>query len=344
MAPHAMMAGAPRVAVIGAGIAGASCARWLSNAGYAVQVFDKSRGAGGRMTTRRVDWTDAAGGVHQASFDHGAPGFQVRSPEFAAFIDQAAHDGLVFPWQPLGTCGRPQETLWVAGPDMPALCRHLLRGLTVQTLCQIDGLRRDAGGWTLMTKGETVAQGYAAVILAIPPAQAAPLLQPLRADWARQAQALPMLPDWTLMGLVSSDGDTSAWQWAQPADGVLASVIRQHGKPGRQSVPGMAHWVVHASTEWSARHIETPGAVVQAALQQALARWLGREPDWRYVVAHRWRYAVSPANARATEGDCWWDPGHGLGVCGDAWGGGGVEGAWRSARAMAAHLSDGAQP
>jgi len=38
-----------RIAVVGAGIAGLACARSLRNAGHAVRVFEKSRGAGGRM-------------------------------------------------------------------------------------------------------------------------------------------------------------------------------------------------------------------------------------------------------------------------------------------------------
>ena len=45
-----------RVGIVGAGVAGAACARALADAGCAVQVFDKSRGVGGRMATRRASW------------------------------------------------------------------------------------------------------------------------------------------------------------------------------------------------------------------------------------------------------------------------------------------------
>ena len=50
-----------RVAVVGAGLAGAVCAQQLSLSGWRVQVFDKSRGAGGRLATRRAQWQDAQG-------------------------------------------------------------------------------------------------------------------------------------------------------------------------------------------------------------------------------------------------------------------------------------------
>ena len=43
-----------RVAVVGAGISGLICARTLLDHGLAVTVFEKSRGVGGRMATRRT--------------------------------------------------------------------------------------------------------------------------------------------------------------------------------------------------------------------------------------------------------------------------------------------------
>lgn len=41
------------IAIIGAGIAGITAARTLAKAGHHVHVFEKSRGAGGRMSTPR---------------------------------------------------------------------------------------------------------------------------------------------------------------------------------------------------------------------------------------------------------------------------------------------------
>lgn len=66
-----------RVAVIGAGIAGISCARVLRDAGHAVRVFDKSRGIGGRMATRRGE---------SSSYDHGAQYFTARDPGFRQLV------------------------------------------------------------------------------------------------------------------------------------------------------------------------------------------------------------------------------------------------------------------
>ena len=46
---------AKRIAVIGAGMAGAVAARELHDAGHQVEVFDKSRGVGGRLSAKRYE-------------------------------------------------------------------------------------------------------------------------------------------------------------------------------------------------------------------------------------------------------------------------------------------------
>ena len=50
------------IAIIGAGMAGITAARTLVQAGHRVQVFEKSRGAAGRMSTRETVF---------GTFDHG---------------------------------------------------------------------------------------------------------------------------------------------------------------------------------------------------------------------------------------------------------------------------------
>ena len=68
-----------RVIVVGAGLSGLMAAQEIHNAGHEVIVFDKGRGVGGRLATRRID---------AATLDHGAQFFTVRTNEFAAHVDK----------------------------------------------------------------------------------------------------------------------------------------------------------------------------------------------------------------------------------------------------------------
>lgn len=341
-------AGNARVAIVGAGIAGATCARFLADAGHSVHLFDKSPGAGGRMATRRVEWATDNGVGHLSAFDHGTPGFTARSPEFVRFVEQAHRDGLLSRWAPaiaarsyvpLGESG-----LWVPVPDMPSLCRALLAGLPMNLGCSVDALRYGPGGWRVESAAAIVAEGFSDVVVAIPPQQAAALLQPHSAEWAHRARSLPMLPGWTLMGVTADAPAAPAWDLAWPTHGPLSWIVRDDAKPGRQRVSGLAHWVAHASAPWSQTHLESPAAEVQAVLQQALAQWLGRSLTWHHAAVHRWRYASVPradtSVPAVASSRCWWDAALRLGVCGDALGGAGVEGAWTSGRSLAAAITE----
>ncbi len=331
-----------QVAVIGAGIAGASCAHALTLAGLSVHVFDKSRGPGGRLATRRVEWIDREGQACTTRLDHGAVGITARTEAFQTFRDQALHAGWLAEWAPALAAGSsPAEDgdrLYVPVPDMPALCRRLLEGVAANWSFAVDRLHKNPLGWQVQAGGERHHLHFDAVVLALPPAQAAPLLSPYRRDWARHASVTPMQPCWTLMGVADAPEPALGWDLARPPTGLLAWVLRNDARPGRERVPGQAHWVAHARAGWSRRHLEQPAAWVQQQLQAALAECVGRPVDWHHCSVHRWRYALPQAHGTAPAVSVWWDAAQGLGVCGDFLGGCGVEGAWLSAQALSAAL------
>ena len=64
-----------KIAIIGSGITGCTLAVNLKE--YDITIFDKSRGVGGRLATRRAD---------NFVFDHGAPFFQIKTKEFYNFL------------------------------------------------------------------------------------------------------------------------------------------------------------------------------------------------------------------------------------------------------------------
>ena len=338
-----------QVAVVGAGLAGASCARALTLAGRSVHVFDKSGGPAGRLATRCVEWVDRLGQICTTRLDHGAAGITARSAAFQAFVDETLRAGGLEEWAPALAAGSlPAEDgqrLYVPVPDMPSLCRRQLVGAAATWSFAVDGLHKGALGWQVQAGSERHPQPFDALVLALPPAQAAALLCLHRRDWARHASIAPMQPCWTLMGIADTTNDAQeaslGWDLARPPTGPLARVLRNDARPGRSRVSGQAHWVVHARSGWSRQHLEQPAAWVQQQMQAALAEYLGRPVDWHHCAAHRWRYALPQAQEIAAAEAFWWDAAQGLGVCGDFLGGSGcsgVEGAWLSAQSLSAAM------
>ena len=298
-----------RVAVIGAGMAGLSCARALEAQGVAVTVFDKGRDPGGRVATR------VAGAF---TFDHGTPWLS------------APHGLPAEPW--LGS-------FWVGVPAMAALPLSL----AVPDMRQgrhVAYLHAQPAGWFIRHRtardtqpGLISAEGgeldgpYDRVVLAIPAPQAAPLLAACAcealADDVRHAK---MTPVWTLMA-----------GWAEPGGQdprdlreTLSMVVRDSSRPGRAIVPEC--WTAHADQAWSASHILDDPAAVQAELLSALMAGISRSAPPDFVAVHRWRYART---ATALGQPCI-DAGGGLVVCGDWCLGANVEHAIASGQAAAA--------
>lgn len=288
------------------------------------------------MATRRANWVDEQGSPQTTEFDHGAPWFYARHPRFRAVMARAERAGCVLPWQPQVHAAWPaprKRPAFVAAPQMPALCRHLLDDLPLTTGRAVQRLQRDSDGWHLVLEGGGSAGPFDQVMLALPPAQAAVLLAGHQDLWADEVVAVRMQACWTLMA-VSNDVD---WPWdaADIDRGPLARVVRNDRKPGRTPHLGYAGWVAHATPAWSAAHLEAPPIEVASALGTALAALLPAGPlHWHHRAAHRWRYAL-PADPAATGRDCLFDGELGLGVCGDYFGAGDVESAWRSGDELA---------
>jgi predicted NAD/FAD-dependent oxidoreductase len=311
------------VAMIGAGLAGLACARVLQGAGMAVTVFDKSRGVGGRLCTRRgEDW--------QA--DHGAQYFTARSPEFQALVAKWLEAGVVAEWRPQRAVFGPHEASageavrrYVGVPGMSAPAKALAAGLTVRTGYTVQALRRVDGGWQLDTAEHgLLPEVYQAVLLGVPAAQAEPLLRPVQVSLADVAAGHRLLPSWTVMARFDARPDLP-FEAAFVNEGPLRWVARNSSKPGRT---GRECWVLQASAVWSAAHLEEVPETAGRMLVAAFRALGGPEPA--AVSVHRWRYAdCEPATTGSV-----WQPESGLGLCGDWLLGGRVEGAWTCGREL----------
>ena len=322
------------IAVVGAGLAGLSCAQALLQAGHTVHVFDKARGPSGRMSTRRAEDDN---GPWQC--DHGAQYFTARDATFRAEVALWQQAGVAALWDARlasfdgSSWSTPETPLerFVATPRMtsPAawLVQHLGEPALAQWQTTVQLLGHTERGWTITSAEHGLhSPRYSAVLLAVPAPQAVPLLAPVAPAGAALAASARMRGSWAVM-LRYASPVTLPWEGAFINTGPLRWVARDSSKPGRT---GQETWLLHASPEWSEAHIEDSAEAVTTALLAAFAALGGPTP--LAATAHRWRYAdTEPA---LTQGS-WWDAQMRLGLCGDWLHGGKVEGAWLSGRALA---------
>jgi hypothetical protein len=279
------------IAVIGAGISGLAAAARLARVGVRVQVFEKSRGIGGRMATRRIATPAGA-----AQFDHGAQFFTVREPSFRTAVEGWIAAGAAAQWRaPFTklTAGAPSllrdEARFVGSPGMNATAKALAQGLEVTTSARVTALERAAGGWRLACEDARETPLFDAVIVATPAEQAAPLLAPVAPAMAAEASLAVTAPCWA--GLFAFDAPVEfPFEALRIADhAVIDWIARDSAKPGRNE--SLVSFVVHARTDWTRAHLEDAPEMAVSALRAALCEFLGATRTPIAEAAHRWRYA-----------------------------------------------------
>ena len=319
-------------AIIGAGIAGLTCARTLRQAGEQVTVFEGADTVGGRMATQDTSF---------GSFDTGAQYFTVRDARFARVLEATAPD-VARRWSAsavrvLDAEGRvveapppPREAHWVATPSMRALPERWAAPLAQAGALQLDTrvlrIQRDAMDatrWQLQTQSSNSANpiraGFDGVILALPASNVRELLSHSKqlADLAKPLEDVEVAPCWTLTvaypHAVQPGLHTLGPQWnaARSTHHRVSWLARESSKPGRTQVE---RWTIQASPQWSREHENDDAQRVTEKLGKAFAEITGIRAAPTYAQAHLWHHAQTthPLGQPFV-----WDASRQIGLCGD---------------------------
>lgn len=310
------------IAIIGAGLAGLSCAVRLTALGHQVELFEKSRGPAGRMSTKRGEGWAA---------DHGAQYFTARDPLFIEQVKKWVADQTVALWTPeikvyeakQWSTFQSQDLRYVGTPAMNTPAKQLAKGLVLHANQTIDALSRKDGHWFLHSaEAGDIAKGFDELILAIPEPQALTLAQHLNPDIQTIAGQSNMKGCWTLMARFEQRPEVP-FEAAFVNQEIISWVARNSSKPQRT---GQESWTIQANPLWSQEFIEL-GKEDVADQMLACAKKLGLDCTGAEISMHRWRYASG--STTATLG-FYSNPALHLGICGDWLNGGRVEGAWLS--------------
>ena len=318
------------IAVIGAGIAGLSCATQLTALGFQVQIYEKSRGVSGRMSTRSTDdW----------SADHGAQYFTARDPLFIEEVSEWVDAGVAAIWNPrlkVFKANQWQDSIssenrYVGTPAMNSPGKYLAKNLSIELNQTIDRMYHQNGKWLLRSiESGDIEKQFDWIILAIPAPQALTLTQSIDPEIEKLSANEDMLACWTVMANFTQRPNVP-FDAAFINDEIISWISRNNSKPNRS---GQEIWTIHANPQWSQDWVELDQDKA-ANLILDCAKRLGLDCDEARIAIHRWRYASGHINQ---------SPGFSLnkdlklGLCGDWLNGGRVEGAWLSGYQLASQI------
>lgn len=307
------------VAVVGAGISGLACAHALRDRGHHVTLFDKGRRPGGRASTRELAVDDRV-----FAFDYGAQYFTARHPDFQLQAAEWERRGVAARWPAAG------DEAWVGVPGMATIVRDLAEGLDVHWSHHVHSIARRSGNW-ILTLPEWTTGPFDALVLAMPAEQVAALAGAQDFMLARRAVQSPSRPCWAVM--LAFDAPLPVESDVLRGLGPIAWAARDSGKPGRA---GGEAWVIHASSDWSATHLDLTPEAAAEQLTIAFLTILNLVSQPVATRAHRWRYALSSPGSDAS----YWNAQLGLGACGDWLLAPRLECAWLSGRMLAARIAE----
>lgn len=309
------------IAIIGAGIAGLTCAHIINSGGHDVCVFDKGRGLGGRIATRQTDF---------GSFDHGAQYATAHGLPFKQYLSRLKRGEQVKRWD----VASGETDRWVAVPGMSALVRPLAEGLTVHRNTHITELERAGQGWMLRDTGGVVYGPYDGLVLTPPAPQSLDLLGQY-ADCFPELRTIRYSPCWTLLAAFNSP--LQATPLTRSTNGIFGWIAKNSSKPGRDGTTET--WVAQVNSDWSQQELELDKNEMSGKLLAHLFEQLSLPVrSTVYTAAHRWRYArvEHPAGQAFA-----YDDDLKIGLAGDGMLGGRIEAAYESGRLLALHLLEG---
>ena len=311
-----------RVVIVGAGLSGLTAAHELTKQGHSVVVFDKGRGVGGRLATRRAG---------NATFDHGAQFFTVRSEEFRERVNEWIAAGVVREWC-RGFDSEDGHPRYVGAQGMTSIAKHLARDLNVRTSSLVFSLVQNNTDWTVITDDGEKHQAVA-VLLTAPLPQTFSLMFSANIEMPAEMRKIDYQRTLGLLVTLVTPTDNIAPPGGMQNPDHVFSFIGDNSAKGICSATALTF---HANADWSAKHFELSTEEIGAALLNAAQPWLNGA-----LIAHRevkkWRFAT-PENVWPEA--CWLHESGSLAIAGDAFNGPKVEGAFLSGLAAATALGN----
>lgn len=336
------------VVVVGAGLAGLTCARTLAAAGLRVVVADRSDRPGGRCSSK-----PAAAGTPDLDFGpvflHGA------DPAFLDALSPLDGDRLAgwpavvrgrgTPCQPAAFA--PDQSRWALRSGMGGLGRRWAEGLDLR-------LGFEATAWTweddrvVVNAGDGRTLAGRTVVFALALEQSAGLLSraagpaaPAVASARALLGAFGSLPSLVVLARYPAGAPVPDWDVWYPEDSPNLLLLSNEGRK-REDPEGRVSLVLQARPGWASSRMEGDRDAWARTLLDEAARlagpWAGRPEAWR---SHRWKYGRLAPSDHLAAPMLLGRPGSTarLGLVGDLFdNAGGLEGAWRSGTVLARRL------
>ena len=314
------------IAVIGAGFSAATLCCFIEKD---LDFYEKSRGVGGRCSTRRVD--------NVGLFDHGLQYIKSQNKEFKKFLkDYSIWKGNFKIFQNNQLIDDLDKERIIHENGNNSLVKNLFRNKNVIFNKELKSLEKKSDHFNLIFKDDTQ-ENYKTVIISAPFQQAYNLTKQFTEDYFSKFN-FSMQPNLTLMIALNKGLKLNLSAISFEDDDVLGFAANENTKKKDLINKDLELWTIQSSLKYAIKNIYEYRNNKQNLIDEILKSFSIKlkvdikKDNIEYSDIHGWLYAY---NQKVAAPNCYWDKDLRLGICGDWFSGGNAENAFTNAKQLA---------
>jgi len=314
------------IAIIGAGFSAATLSYFIKKD---LDFYEKSRGAGGRCSTRRVE--------DVGLFDHGLQYIKNPNPEFKEMLsDCSVWQGnfKIFENNQLKNDADKERIIHENGNNL--LVKNLFKNKNIFVNKELKSIEKKSDHLQLTFKDETQEQ-YKTVIVTAPFQQAYNLTKQFTENFFSNFN-FSMQPNLAVMVAFNKSLKLDLSAITFENDDVLGFAANENTKKKNLINKDLELWTIQSSLKYAVKNIKEYRNNKQFLIDEILKNFSNKlkinisKEQIHYSDIHGWLYAY---NLNTSSPNCYWDSHLRLGICGDWFSGGNAENAFFNAKKLA---------
>ena len=283
------------IAVVGAGMAGITIASMV-NGKFNVDVFEKSKGVGGRMSTRKET---------PFIFDHGAQFFKIKTSDFKNYLSELFSQQIIQPWNfrlayfdglNLSKIKfiKDEDKFYVGVPNMDTIIKHLSKNCNVILNTKIERIIKENDKWNLYDQNKKSYGTYDWVVLSLPANQSLELI-------TEKISFYPLIEKIKMKGCFSlmvgmSESLNLDYDAALIENEDIAWIAVNNSKPSRMSNYCL---LINSSYEYASKNIDTSRDKVLKHLLNISSKFVNYDLlKSNMIKIHEWRYVEAKCSPK----------------------------------------------
>ena len=314
------------IAIIGSGFSAATLSYFIKKD---LDFYEKSRGAGGRCSTRRVE--------NVGLFDHGLQYIKSSNSEFKKMLnDYSIWKGNFkkFENNQLKNDDDKERIIHENGNNL--LVKTLFKNKNIFVNKELIRIEKKTDHLQLIFKDGTQEQ-YKTVIITAPFQQAYNLTKQFTENFFSNFN-FSMQPNLTVMVAFNKSLKLDLSAITFENDDVLGFAANENTKKKNSINKDLELWTIQSSVKYALKNIKEYRNNKQVLIDEILKNFSNKlkinisKEQIHYSDIHGWLYAY---NLNSTTPNCYWDKNLRLGICGDWFSGGNAESAFLNAKKLA---------